>query len=491
MVTDERRTFARGVLVNLAGILVKVTRTLYLLLFSHLLGAKIFGLYLLAFAVQETLSKVAILGLNWGSMRTVGQLKSAGREGEIRSTVLKILAFTLIFSSITALTLAVAADFIATTVFKLPELARPARIFCLGIPPLCGMFVLTYSCRPTLDMRYELYVRSIVEPVAVLLFGGLFLFAGWGLDGAVTAHVLAAIAGFAVAAFFFLRLFPGSDGNGRFPDLAGLVHSSAGMGGMEFLSTLKGRLDLMVLSLFLPLTDVGIYGVIIEIGMVLKKFRAAFDPILMPMTQRLALRREREKLQEQLAYALGWSLRIGLGVFGIICLAPAQIVSLFGSDFVASGVATALVVFSLGQLFNMSLGLMEGVLAITGFAYVTLINVVVLILLNLVLLLFLVPKWGMEGAALATAFSYVAVTVWRAVQARRLLGVNPMARSHLRTLAIWAAAISPFLLWKMFLPQAAATAVLQAVLFAALYTVLLKALEGDLRIFGARLKSEE
>ena len=51
--TDERRTFARGVLVNLAGILVKVTRTLYLLLFSHLLGAKVFGLYLLAFAVQE------------------------------------------------------------------------------------------------------------------------------------------------------------------------------------------------------------------------------------------------------------------------------------------------------------------------------------------------------------------------------------------------------------------------------------------------------
>lgn len=472
--TDERRTLARGVAVNLAGILVKASRAFYLLLFSRVLGVESFGLYVLAFAVQEAVSKVAILGLNWGSMRVVGELKAAGRDHEIRPAVGKILVFTLAFSSVTALLLALGAEAVGEGLFGLPALARPLRLFCLGMPPLCGMFVLTYSYRPSLDMRYELYVRSVIEPVGVLLFGALFLAAGRGLDGAVLAHVIAAAAGFAAALFLFARLYPRSPGPAGKVDAWMLFHSSAGMGGMEFLTTLKSRIDLMVLSRFLPLAHVGIYGAVIEIGTMLKKFRSAFDPILMPLSQSLLLKQEKEKLREQLALALGWSLQIGLAVFGVILLAPGFLVSLFGPDFVRAGVGTVLAVFSLGQLFHMSLGLMEGVLAITGFAYVTLVNMAVLIGLNFVLLLALVPSMGMAGAALATAVSYVFVTAWRFQQARRLLGINPLAAAHLRILLIWGAALLPPLIWKVAAGRAGTAAVPGALLFAALYGLLLK-----------------
>ncbi|HDK02410.1 MAG TPA: hypothetical protein ENG84_00975, partial [Gammaproteobacteria bacterium] len=71
--TSGRGTpLARGVLVNAFGILVKVSRTGYLILFSRLIGADGFGIYLLAFTLQELAGKIGILGLHWGGGQAVG-----------------------------------------------------------------------------------------------------------------------------------------------------------------------------------------------------------------------------------------------------------------------------------------------------------------------------------------------------------------------------------------------------------------------------------
>ena len=151
---EERSYLARGVLVNLTGIIAKVSRPLYLILFSRVLGVESFGLYMLAFAIQEAVSKFAILGLNWGSKLVVGHLKSTGRSDEIALTVGRILMTALAFSTFVAFLLFLSAPWIAESFFNQPELARLLRIFSFGMPALCGMFVLTYSYRPSLDMRY-------------------------------------------------------------------------------------------------------------------------------------------------------------------------------------------------------------------------------------------------------------------------------------------------------------------------------------------------
>ena len=80
------RSLERGLLTNALGILVKASRTLYLILFGHVLGAAGFGTYLLAFAVQEAVSKFAILGLNWGGKQLVGRLIADGHGDSTSNT---------------------------------------------------------------------------------------------------------------------------------------------------------------------------------------------------------------------------------------------------------------------------------------------------------------------------------------------------------------------------------------------------------------------
>jgi O-antigen/teichoic acid export membrane protein len=120
----------------------------------------------------------------------------------------------------------------------------------------------------------------------------------------------------------------------------------------------------------------------------------------------------------------------------------------------------------------MSLGLLEGVLAITGFAYVTLVNMIVMMTVNFLLLILLVPTWGLIGAAMATTSSYVGVTIWRVFQSRRLLAVNPFDFSHLRILLSWLAAMAAALLLPLA-PAHPAGRLLPAAFFVVLYVALI------------------
>src|SRR3546814_1307126 len=90
----------------------------------------------------------------------------------------------------------------------------------------------------------------------------------------------------------------------------------------------------------------------------------------------------------------------------------------------------------------MSLGLSEGILAITGYGYVGLRNALALMVADVILLFVLIPHWGLMGAAFATSTTTVVVTVWRALQTRRLLGLYMSVPAHLLIVAGWGIALA-------------------------------------------------
>jgi O-antigen/teichoic acid export membrane protein len=433
---------ARGVLVNALGILVKASRSLYLIVFSRLLGADGFGVYLLAFAIQEAAGKVGILGLHWGGKQAVGALLAEGRDGAVRRAVLRILALALFGSACAAAALYFAAPAVAGLMGH-AEAAAPLRVFSLALPFMSGMYVLVYALRPRLDMKYEVIVTSVIEPVTVLLAGLALLAWQRNVVMAAWAHVAAALVAFVAAAIAFRHVYPRSvDSDAGRMDGAQLAHGSFTMGSMDLLGNLKSRIDFLVLARFLPAEMLGVYGAVSEIAAVLRKSRAAFDPIIMPIAQRLHLRHDLAGLQHETTRAVGWALQMGLGLLAVIVLVPGWLLGLFGSDFAGPVYAQALMILAAGQLVHMSLGLSEGILAITGHGYVGLRNALALMVADIVLLMLLIPHWGLLGAAAATSTTTVVVTSWRAVQTRRLLGLYMVVPGHLRLLLRWALALA-------------------------------------------------
>jgi len=427
---------------NALGILVKASRTLYLILFGHVLGAAGFGIYLLAFAVQEIVSKFAILGLNWGGKQQVGRLIADGHADSVRPTLIRILWITLAFSGLVGAALFLCAGWVLALLHQ-RALIAPLQIFACGFPFLCGMYVLVYSFRPRLEMKYELYVTSIIEPVGVLVIGAALLMRAPSVEMLAWAHIAASVIAFLAALYFFDRIYPAVEGRGPARiDWTVLLHGSAAMGGMELIGNLQSRLDLFFLARYFPPHVVGIYGAASQIVSLLRKAKAAFDPLLMPIAQGLFLRSHREHLQGEVSRAVGWAIYVGLGLLGVIVLLPDELLGLFGSDFSGAGFGPVLIILAVGQFFYMSLGLSEGVLAITGHAYITLVSAVVLVGIEIVLLSLLIPLMGLEGAALAASIPFVIVTLWRLLQTRRLLGIDLITKTHARVVLVWLACIS-------------------------------------------------
>lgn len=433
---------ARGVMVNAIGILAKASRALYLIVFSRMLGADSFGTYLLAFALQEIAGKIGILGLHWGGKQAVGALIASGHAGAVRRVMRRIVAVAMAGSLCMALFLYVAAPTIARLMGH-PEVASPLRVFTAAIPLVSGMYVLVYALRPRLNMKYEVYVTSVIEPIAVLLAGVALLSWHRSIAMAAWAHVSAALLAFVAAVVAFQRVYPraAAGGAGRI-ELSALAHGSFTMGSMDLLNNLKTRIDFLVLARFLPSEVLGVYGAVAEIASVLRKSRAAFDPIMMPIAQRLHITHDFAGLQRETTRAVGWALQTGLGVLGVMVILPNALLGLFGTDFTGPLYAHALIVLAAGQVVYMSLGLSEGILAITGHGYVGLRNALALMAADVILLFVLIPHWGLMGAALATSTTTVVVTVWRALQTRRLLGLYMSVPAHLLIVAGWVIALA-------------------------------------------------
>lgn len=433
---------ARGVMVNAIGILAKASRALYLILFSRMLGVDGFGSYLLAFALQEITGKIGILGLHWGGKQAVGALIASGHGGAVRRVMRRIVAVAMVGSLCAASVLYFAAPVVARLMGH-PEVVAALRVFTAAIPFVSGMYVLVYALRPRLNMKYEVYVTSVIEPIAVLVTGAMLLSWHRSVEMAAWAHVTAALVAFVAAVLAFQRVYPraAADDVGEI-DLPKLAHGSFTMGSMDLLNNLKTRIDFLVLARFLPSDILGVYGAIAEIAAVLRKSRAAFDPIMMPIAQRLHITHDLAALQRETTRAVGWALQIGLGVLGVIVIMPNALLSVFGADFTGPLYANALIVLATGQLVFMSLGLSEGILAITGYGYVGLRNALALMAADVILLFVLIPHWGLMGAALATSTTTIVVTVWRALQTRRLLGLYMSVPAHLVIVSGWGIALA-------------------------------------------------
>lgn len=97
--------------------------------------------------------------------------------------------------------------------------------------------------------------------------------------------------------------------------------------------------------------------------------------------------------------------------------------SFFGSEFTSGSTALSILVF--GQLVNAAAGSVGLLLVMTAHEREAAIGMGVGLSLNVLLNTLLIPLWGIEGAAGASATSMIVWNLWLAVRVHRRLGLDP------------------------------------------------------------------
>jgi O-antigen/teichoic acid export membrane protein len=436
MGNDEDHDLKRGVWVNALGTLLKSSKAAFLVILPRLFGAQVFGLYLLTIAISEAVGKLSGAGFEWGALRLVVQLQNNHPELNVRSVLYRLCTRVLLISCVVAALIASLSVPLATRIFDKPELASPFALSCIALPILNLQFVILFVLRTSRKMQYEMYVKSVIEPITLVIAGVVAYFGMKSIQGIIWAYIFSSFVGLAASFYFFIRIFPHRKERAPAIEWGPLLQYNLSMSGMDMLNTLKAKLDVFMIGRFLPLQLVGVYGAVIELGNLLKKVRISFDPIFMPIIAHLHEAQERKRLIRQFALTLRWTLLAAIPLFLPMTICPEYLLMIFGNSFSVG--ANALRIVALGMMVYITIGHAENVLSMTGFPFLNFLNSLGMVILNFVLNLLLIPQYGMVGAAWASTTSLAVIALVRVIQVERLLGIDTISLiPHRRLRSLW------------------------------------------------------
>lgn len=175
---------------------------------------------------------------------------------------------------------------------------------------------------------------------------------------------------------------------------------------LSFMSLLMMQnVDMLMLKIYEPYEILAYYGIAIKISMILTIIMTAVNQSTGPKIAEYFYKKQHSDLKKIVEKGLLLNNVLSLPIMVFVVLFPKTILSFFGAEYVNA--AGALVILTIGQIFNAFSGSTDLYLNMTGkqnyFQRIILISLVLNIILNLVL----IPIFGMQGAAFATAFSLI------------------------------------------------------------------------------------
>lgn len=397
---------ASGIIINIA--------------IASLRDATALGVFNLAFAVLIVTSQIATFGLHYSVLRHTALHRDDEKErGELFATA--ALA-SLVLGVATASAVYLAAPFLGR-LFDSAAMADATAYIALSLVLLPFNKVLLGYLNGLREMRAFAVLQSVrylgimgfVVTVAALPVR--FEIATLGF---LLAEVVTAAAGLVYLAV--TRKVRGLALSGSW----NAVHFT--FGGKSLLSgmfvELNSRVDVLMIGLFLPVREVGIYSfaaMLVEgLYQILVVVRTNFNPMLVGYVRDKDWEACRRLRRTSVRYIYPMTAVLALGVMAAFWVLTDWMLpekGLQSGIFALAILLTGLTVMSVFVPF-------DNLLMVTGHPGHQTVQHLAIVVTNIVCNALLVPYLGIEGAALATALSYLAGIVVLTVMVRRLLNWN-------------------------------------------------------------------
>ncbi|NET91585.1 MAG: oligosaccharide flippase family protein, partial [Kamptonema sp. SIO1D9] len=184
----------------------------------------------------------------------------------------------------------------------------------------------------------------------------------------------------------------------------------------------NNQTDTVMLGAMKDSEAVGIYTVANRGASLITFVLVAFNTSLAPTFASLYAQGDKRRLQRVVTKGCRMVLLAALPIAFALIAFGYWFLLLFGAEFVQG--QTALTILSFGQLANAATGSVALLLIMTGHERDTAIGISASALLNIILNAILIPQWGVEGAATATATSTFFWNIILVVFAQKRLQIN-------------------------------------------------------------------
>lgn len=418
---------------------------------TRTIGADLFGKYSLSKSIFDVLAVFAVFGLNTGVVKLTSKYTALRDRSSVKGTLLSGMAISATLSALIVLLVLALAPLLANHVFeKVDGIGLVLRIHFLGLPFFALMMVANGYTQGLKTLKYSALVELIARPVIrlavilVLFLAGLKLFAV--VFGSMISFFLAA-----VLAFYFARkISPFRFGN--VPNkwvTRELFYYSLPLVLARFMNMSIARSNTILVGFFKDSTSTGLFGAAVMLSPFISLSLISFGKIFAPVISELWETQQYEELKQTFKTVSKWILSLGYPIFLIIMLFATSLLKVFGPEFASA--APTLRLLAVGQIVNAAVGPAGFMLSMTGRQKLNMVNSIGLAVLNIVLNLLMIPRYGIAGAALATTIALGLINLARVIQVKLLYGFTPFRSDIYKPLLSGTIALALFYFLKALL----------------------------------------
>ncbi|MGA2362509.1 MAG: oligosaccharide flippase family protein [Candidatus Aminicenantales bacterium] len=190
-------------------------------------------------------------------------------------------------------------------------------------------------------------------------------------------------------------------------EMGDLLRYSAPLTIVPFLTTASRELDLWVVGYMSSSREAGVYAIVRILGSVILIPLIVFGELFAVSIAKFIRQKNKDGVDKVFSISAKWiGLISGIGFVIIFCLSE-DMLRIFGPDFAIG--SYALKIFAFAQLYQTIFGASGTILLMYDKRKLLIINGILMLTLNLGLSIYMTSLWGMIGAAISVAVTYVII----------------------------------------------------------------------------------
>jgi O-antigen/teichoic acid export membrane protein len=437
-----------SLIVFIGVFLSKLLTYVYRIIIARHFGPEIYGLYSLASIVLGLFVVFSSIGLTDGLMRFVSFYRGKKQTDKIRYLLKTITIILFISSTIFAGLLFLLSEFISINLFHNENLTIFLKIFSILIPVTVFSYIFLNILRAFEKIGLYSFIWNVLQNLVKVITLILLIFLGLKTNAVIFSYFLGILSMLLVAYFlcryklseiFVAHKLKKQNKNKIIREVFSYSWPIMFTG---LVGTMLYWIDSFLLGYFMGAINVGIYNAATPLIGLMAFIPSMFTQLFFPLIIKEFSKKNYGVINELSKQVGKWILILNLPLFLIMITFPGTLIALFfGESYLAA--SSALRILAVGGFISSLVFLSTDLISMIGKSKLILINILGASFLNILLNFILIPKYGLNGAAIATSAVITLLSIILLCEVKYHLKIVPTKK---KTLHIFLVSLIPLLL---------------------------------------------
>ncbi|MAG47638.1 hypothetical protein CL617_03455 [archaeon] len=406
-VDTSSKELLTGASIVMGGLFVsKLIGYIYTILIAKI-GSETFGLYSLGISIISFLVIISLFGFKSGIVRYISYYNTKKNDQKVKGIIKSTLKISIPISIFFSFLLFFFSSFIANNIFHNSDLSFLLKLFAFTIPLLVITEIFFSVFTAFKKIKYKVITNDFIEKISKLFLAFLLIYLGFKLESAIYSFVFSTVISFIFVIYFMNKSFPLFNNKLKSLEIKKeLIYYSFPLLFSGVLSSVVKWIDTIMIGIFLNASEVGIYNVALSTSSLMILVPTAIMALFLPLITEKYSKNDDKQIKKIYDRTVRWIFMFNISLFIFIAIFSREILNtMFGQEYVIG--STSLLILIFGYFIFSFIHIHTGYLILIKKTRLILLVNFIMALTNVILNLYLIPKYGIVGGAIATSVSLI------------------------------------------------------------------------------------